>query len=90
MLENNFKKLLDFQSKVESIKKDNKNPFFKSSYFDINSLLKEIMPVLNELKIVLTQPLKTDNGKNILETNLIDSENGCYLVSKFYYSTGDN
>jgi len=67
-------KLLEFQKKVESIKKDSKNPFFKSNYFDINSLLAEIKPLLNELNVVLIQPIRVIDGKNVLKTILVDED----------------
>lgn len=67
-------KLLKFQQKVEAIKKDSKNPFFKSNYFDINSLLKEIKPILNELELTLIQPLTTIEGRPALRTILLDGE----------------
>ncbi len=69
-----MKKLLEFQQKVEAIKKDSKNPFFKSNYFDINSLLKEIKPILNELGLVLIQPLTTINNRPALRTILLDGD----------------
>jgi len=67
-------KILEFQKEVEAIKKDSKNPFFKSNYFDINSLLAEIKPLLNKLDLVLIQPLRVVDGKNVLKTILIDGD----------------
>lgn len=67
-------KLLQFQQRVEAIKKDAKNPFFKSNYFDINSLLKEIKPILNDLELVLIQPLTTINDRPALRTILLDGD----------------
>src|SRR5574343_435914 len=69
-----MKKLLEFQQRVEAIKKDSQNPFFKSNYFDINSLLAEIKPLLSELRLVLTQPLQVLDGKNVLVTVVTDEE----------------
>jgi hypothetical protein len=68
-------KLLDFQKKVGVILKDSINPLFKSNYTDINALLDTIKPILNELELVLIQPLKVIDGKNILTTKLIDNNN---------------
>lgn len=69
-------KLLEFQKKVGAISKDETNPFFKSKYFDINGLIEAIKPVLNELGLVLAQPIGiTENGKNALSTILLDGEN---------------
>lgn len=80
-----MKKLLEFQKRVEVIKKDAKNPFFKSNYFDINSLLAEIKPILNDLGLVLLQPLEggTDNNPCIL-TIIYNGETGEKIIaSKF-------
>lgn len=67
-----MEKLIEFQKQVEAIKKDAKNPFFKSSYFDINSLLSAIKPTLNELGLVLLQPLTHYGEKPALRTILLD------------------
>jgi len=68
-------KLLSFQKQVKAISKDSTNPFFKSAYFDINSLLESIKPIINELGLIITQPLFiTTEGKNALRTMIIDSE----------------
>jgi hypothetical protein len=71
-------KLLLFQQKVGAISKDSTNPFFKSKYFDINKLIEEIKPILNELGLVLIQPLSLTpiNEKPALRTILIDIESG--------------
>ena len=67
-------KLLKFQEKVGAIKKDSQNPFFKSSYFNIDTLLGTIKPILNEVGLVLLQPLTTLDGKPALVTKILDSE----------------
>lgn len=67
-------KLLEFQKQVSAIKKDSKNPFFNSKYFDINSLIDTIKPVMNELSLRVTQPLLAlDNGRTALYTQIWDS-----------------
>ena len=68
-----MKKLLAFQMKVSSISKDSENPFFKSKYFDINKLLDTIKPVLNEMGVVILQPLSNINGRPALGTVLYDT-----------------
>lgn len=56
-------KLLEFQTTIETIKKDGKNEFFKkpngkaSSYATLPNILSEVKPILNGLKIVITQPI---------------------------------
>jgi len=69
-----MEKLLQFQQKIGAISKDSTNPFFKSKYFDINKLLEEVKPVLNELGLILLQPLDHIDGKPALRTLLLDTE----------------
>lgn len=66
-------KLLKIQEKVGAIKKDADNPYFKSKYFDINSLLAQVKPILNEEGVVLLQPLSSVDGKPAIKTILIDT-----------------
>jgi len=71
-------KLLEFQNSIEVIKKDGHNEFFKksngkaSSYATLPNILSEVKPILNSLKIVVTQPIKD----NKVFTILTDSESG--------------
>jgi len=65
-------KLLEFQKEVKAISKDSTNPFFKSAYFNINKLIEVIKPIVNKLELVIIQPLKVIDGKNVLKTMIID------------------
>lgn len=76
-----YKKLLNVQKEVGAIAKDSENPYFKSSYFDINGLLKELKPILNKEGLVVLQPLTNLEGKLALETLVIDEESGDQLKS---------
>ena len=49
---NIYKKIFDLQSEIGAISKEADNPFFKSKYFDINSLIKQLHPLLIELSRV--------------------------------------
>lgn len=75
-------KLLKIQEEIGAIKKDATNPFFNSKYFDINSLLAQIKPILNKHGIVLMQPLCNLGGYNLaplraaLRTELLDTDSG--------------
>jgi len=71
-------KLLAIQLEVGAIKKDQTNPHFKNTYFDINSLLEVLKPVLNKHKIVLMQPLSGGD----MQTILIDTEDGVRYESQ--------
>lgn len=50
-------KLLEFQKRITAIKKDGKNPHFKSSYATLHQILSEVKPILSELGLTLTQPI---------------------------------
>jgi len=67
-----YEKLLEVQKEIGAIKKDSVNPFFKSNYFDINSLLGAVKPVLNKHGLVLLQALE---GLN-LTTVIVEASTG--------------
>lgn len=85
-------KLLEFQNSVEVIKKDGKNEFFKkssgkaSTYATLPKILAEVKPILNALKIVVTQPIL--EGK--VYTILTDTESGEQEVSFIELTNGLN
>jgi hypothetical protein len=67
---NIYQKIANVQKKIGSIKKDKKNPHFKSSYFDINTLLEALKPHLEEEKLAVVQSLTTQDGKAALRTHV--------------------
>lgn len=68
-------KLLQFQSEVDAVKKDAKNPFFKSNYVDINGVLKAIQPTLTKCGISYSQlPDILEDGTDVLVTMIYDSD----------------
>ena len=67
-----YTKLFKLQSTVGKISKDKTNPFFKSKYFDINDLIEHLTPHLQEIGLLLLQPIKEGNVYSLL----IDPENG--------------
>lgn len=64
---NIYKKLLAVQKEIGSIKKDSKNPYFNSNYFDINALLSVVKPVLSNNGLVLTQGISSSFSSDVLE-----------------------
>lgn len=52
-------KILKIQSEIGALSKTETNPFFKSKYFDINSLIAQLMPLLEKYGLTVTQPLST-------------------------------
>jgi hypothetical protein len=53
-------KLFLLQQEIGTISKDATNPFYKSKYFDINSLIKQLQPLLQEHRLLLLQPIIDD------------------------------
>lgn len=78
-------KILKIQSEIGVLSKDKENPFFKSSYLDINSLLQQLLPLLEKYKLTVIQPLSvvgflkidgnmTDSVSPALRTIIYDGE----------------
>lgn len=72
-----YKKLLEFQKKGISIKKDKMNPHFKNEYASLNEVLDKVKEPLNEQGIVIIQTPRIDG----LETILLDTEDDSSVVS---------
>jgi hypothetical protein len=73
------KSLALFHAKVGKIKKDAKNPFFKSNYASLSNILDEITMPLIESGLVITQ-FPDENG---LVSMLIHAESGEFLSSNY-------
>jgi hypothetical protein len=56
------KALITFQLKVETIRKDAKNPFFKSTYASLANILDSIKEPLIECGLAITQFPHSENG----------------------------
>ena len=76
-----YAKLLKVQAEMKAIEKDSVNPHFKNRYFDINSLLAELKPVLTKHGLIVLQPIMDVDGYNRLQTLVIDAESGESLTS---------
>ena len=74
--------LLKAQVKIQHAVKDAKNPFFKSSYADLNSVIESCKQHLNDEGIVVLQPMLSDGANDYLETTLLHAESGQFIVSK--------
>jgi len=73
------KALIQFHTKVGKIRKDAKNPFFKSSYASLENILDGVTPVLCECKLNVMQ---FPTGENELIT-LLSHESGEYISSSY-------
>jgi hypothetical protein len=63
-----YKKLFEAKKEIGKISKDSTNPFYKSKYFDINSLLEHVEPILQKHGLLLLQPIED----NIVYSKIID------------------
>ena len=73
-----YKQLFEAKKEIGKISKDSKNPFFKSKYFDINSLLEHVEPILQKHNLLLLQPIV--DGK--VSTVIVDIETGEKVTSE--------
>ena len=69
---NIYQKLLEAQKEIASIKKDKENPFFHSSYADINSYIQEVKPILNKNGLIILQPLISIKKRTAIKTVIVD------------------
>jgi len=69
-----MQRIYEIQAKLKAIKKDSENPHFKNKYFDINSLIAELKPLLIEQKLMVLQPISHLEGKPAIKTIIYDSE----------------
>lgn len=72
-----------FREKIEAVAKDADNPFYKSKYADLSSILEAIKEPLKESGLALTHyPINSDQGF-ILRSVLIEVESGENMVAEF-------
>lgn len=69
--------LLASQKKIEAVEKNASNPFFKSKYADLNSLIEACKTILNSNDILVLQPIIDGH----VETRLIHTS-GEWMSSK--------
>lgn len=81
-MKNLYKALSEFQSKVPSIKKESDNPFFKSKYAGLDTILPVITPILKDCGLVISQVPVTSEGVTYLNTVLAHIDSGEVLESR--------
>ncbi len=72
--------LMMFRHNVETIKKDGKNPFFRSKYATLSNILNVVANPLENAGLVFSQ---FPDGENGLTTILIHPESGEFMQSTF-------
>jgi hypothetical protein len=73
--------LVKFQGQLKPVAKDSENPFFKSSYANLSSILQAVLPILSANGLAVIQPMKVQDGVTILVTRLIH-ESGEFIESE--------
>lgn len=71
--------LVQAQAEMENASKGSKNPFFKSSYADLNAIREVSLPALNKHKIVALQPTVVIEHKKYVQTTLMH-ESGEFIA----------
>jgi len=61
-----LKALANVKKEVGKLSKTETNPFFKSKYFDVNSLIEQVEPLLEKNGLLLLQPIINNEVKSII------------------------
>lgn len=69
------------QKAMETIRKDKKNPAFKSSYADLATVLEAVAPALGEAGIALLQPIATGPDGSAQVTTMLVHSSGQFIRS---------
>ena len=78
-----FKSLGQFREQVSAVKKDADNPFYKSKYADLNSILEIIKDPLKQSWIAISHNCKHTESGFIVVTTLAHIESGEHIESEF-------
>lgn len=76
------KALAAVKREMGKLKKDAKNPFFKSKYADLNQVLENVEPLLEKHGLVLTQPVISNGQHNFVSTEITEINTGQAAVSR--------
>lgn len=76
-------KLWKAKQEIGKINKSADNPFFKSKYADLNTILDVVEPILHKYNLVMLQPV--ENGR--VYTRIYDIENGDFVESSLELPT---
>lgn len=80
-IKNLTKALLKAQTQMGAAVKGAKNPFFKSTYADLPTVMEVVKGPLNEAGVLVLQPACFKDGKNFITTTLIHAETGEWTSS---------
>lgn len=75
--------LLKLIAELQPIKKDSENSHFHNKYFDINSLIDHLQPLLTKYGLTIIQPLTNTEGKATIATCVYDKDGKLVHRSNF-------
>jgi hypothetical protein len=78
-----YSKLLTFRETISAVKKDADNPFYKSKYADLPSILEAIKTPLKESGLAITHFCINSNWEYVMKTILADTESDEKIESEF-------
>lgn len=81
--------LFKVKQNLTTVKKSTKNPFFKSSYADLNTHLDAVEPLLEENGLLILQPTCHDVSGNTVVTRIYHVESGQFVEASMKL-VGDN
>ena len=77
-----YQSLLKVQSELTAIKKDEKNPYFNSSYVSLNAVRDGVVGILTKNDLVLLQPTKVIEGKQYVVTTIVHASTGAAVEAQ--------
>lgn len=88
--ENLYTALLNAQKEFPVIKKEDKNPFFKSSYAGLPSVLETVLPILQKNDLLITQSPISNGDKIGVRTSIIYAPTGQQETGEFTVTLAKN
>lgn len=73
--------LVAVQSQMPTLTKSSNNPFFKSKYVDLATVMESILPILSQNGIAITQFVSNIDGQSALTTTLVHTS-GEYMSAQ--------
>lgn len=87
-----YGRILQLQSRMPTIPKTSTNPHFKSKYADLPTIMEIVLPIAQELGLVIMQPILTSTDPHVLriETVVCHPESGSFISVASNVPIGNN
>jgi ERF superfamily len=73
--------LANVKQNLQAVIKGTKNPFYKSSYADLNTHLEAVEPLLEQNGLLLFQPVVDNTTNNVVTSRIYHVQSGQYVES---------